>query len=231
LPKLGATIKFSIAVDNCDSYNFRRYCIINKNNKKSTIFNVFKKMKKGFTLIELLIVIGILAILATATVLVLNPAQLFAQARDSQRVSDLATLRSAISFYLATVSGPDMDGAGTCGTNYWGTVASATENFTGAPTQSANVGTVVDGAGWVPVNFTTVPGGSPLSVLPNDPVNPNTAAQSYTYQCDNTNKTFELNANMESTRYAQGGSDDVESTDGGDQAGVYEVGNDPGLDL
>ena len=35
-------------------------------------------MKKGFTLIELVIVIGILAILATVVVLVLNPAQLLA---------------------------------------------------------------------------------------------------------------------------------------------------------
>jgi prepilin-type N-terminal cleavage/methylation domain-containing protein len=41
---------------------------------------------KGFTLIELLIVIAILAILATAVVLVLNPAQILAQARDAQRI-------------------------------------------------------------------------------------------------------------------------------------------------
>ncbi|MGC9603563.1 MAG: type II secretion system protein, partial [Minisyncoccia bacterium] len=41
----------------------------------------------GFTLIELLVVIGILGTLATAVVLVLNPAQLLAQARDSTRLS------------------------------------------------------------------------------------------------------------------------------------------------
>ena len=69
-------------------------------------------MEKGFTLIELLIVIGILAVLATITVLVLNPAQLFAQARDSQRVSDLSTLRSAISLAITAVPGLDMDDAG-----------------------------------------------------------------------------------------------------------------------
>jgi len=186
---------------------------------------------KGFTLIELLIVIGILAVLATVVVLVLNPAQLFAQARDSRRVEDLNNVRSAINFYLTTVSSPSMQAAGTCGTNYWGTVAGATENFTAAPTQHANVAVTVAGAGWVPVDFTAVSGGAPLAALPNDPINPDTAAQSYTYQCNDTNKTFELNANMESSRYAQGGADDVESTDGGDITTIYEVGNDPGLDL
>ncbi|KKU14411.1 MAG: hypothetical protein UX23_C0018G0001, partial [Parcubacteria group bacterium GW2011_GWB1_45_9] len=53
-------------------------------------------MKKGFTLIELLIVIGLLAILSTVAVLVINPAELLRQARDSQRVSDLGTVHSAL---------------------------------------------------------------------------------------------------------------------------------------
>jgi len=187
--------------------------------------------KKGFTLIELLIVIGILAVLATVVVLVLNPAQLFAQARDSRRVEDLNNVRGAINLYLTSVASPSLQAAGTCGTNYWGTVAGATENFTGAPTQHANTVGTVAGAGWVPVDFTSISGGSPLPSLPNDPLNPDTAAQSYTYQCDNTLKTFEINGNMESSRYASGGTDDVESVDGGDTAGTYEVGNDPGLDL
>ncbi|MEZ4156963.1 MAG: type II secretion system protein [Candidatus Paceibacterota bacterium] len=188
-----------------------------------------KSQRKGFTLIELLIVIGILAVLATITILVLNPAQLFAQGRDSQRIADLGTVRSAISLYLATVSSPDLDAAGTCGTNYWGTIASAAENFSGTPTQHANVDRDIDGTGWVPVNLTNVPGGSPLPALPVDPTN--TTTFSYTYQCNATNLTFEINANMESTRYANGGGDDVESTDGGDTAAVYEVGSDPSLDL
>jgi prepilin-type N-terminal cleavage/methylation domain-containing protein len=48
--------------------------------------------KAGFTLIELLIVIGILAILATVVVLVLNPTEMFKQARDSQRLSETDAL-------------------------------------------------------------------------------------------------------------------------------------------
>ena len=60
---------------------------------------------KGFTLIELLIVIGIIAVLAVVVLLTLNPAELLRQARDSNRVSDLASLNSALSYYLADVSG------------------------------------------------------------------------------------------------------------------------------
>lgn len=188
-----------------------------------------KIRKKGFTLIELLIVIGILAVLATITILVLNPAQLFAQGRDSQRITDLGTVRSAIGLYLATASSPNMAENGTCGTNYWSTITGSTSHFTGTPTLHANHGREVDGDGWVPIDFTSVTGGSPLAALPHDPSN--TTTLNYQYQCNNTAKTFELNAKMESTRYASGGSDDVESTDGGDNDGAYEIGNAPGLDL
>ncbi len=52
--------------------------------------------KKGFTLIELLIVIGIIGILAAAVIVVLNPAELLAQARDGTRLSDIDSANSAI---------------------------------------------------------------------------------------------------------------------------------------
>ena len=59
----------------------------------------------GFTLIELLVVIAIIAILAVVVVLTLNPAQLLAQSRDSNRISDMATLKSAIGLYITDQSG------------------------------------------------------------------------------------------------------------------------------
>ena len=217
-------------------------------------------MKKGFTLVELLIVIGILSILATVAVVVLNPVQLFAQARDSSRVSDMATLKSALTLYLALVGGTTSlggcsstpvaaasedgtSGAGVLtalprhvqwagaiddGSGWGGGIFSADRSTatTGYSTVNSSTVRTVDGKGWVDVDFTDVPGGSPLSVLPIDPVNTNYSGYFYGYACSSSNKVFELDTKMESTRYASGGTDDVESTDGGNRAHLYEVGTD-----
>ena len=177
-------------------------------------------MKKGFTLIELIIVIGILAILATVVVLVLNPAQLLAQARDSQRMSDLASVKSAIALYLVTATSTSVSATsyGTVATTCWFGAACDTA------CSAVNASTAVTGTGWVPINLAGTSGGSPLSALPLDPSQ--TAAYQYTYIGDATNLTFELNANLESTKYSG-----LEATDGGNCPSVYEIGTAPGLAL
>ncbi len=223
-------------------------------------------MRKGFTLIELLIVIGILAILATTVVLVLNPAQILAESRDTQRISDLGAVNNAIGLYLATVSNP-VFGSGTaetssCGTTVWrasgagATIASLAD--VNNPFTTGSGGTTVtsvpasafrniDGTGWVsagvgqtPAGFNGISGGSPLPNLPTDPAAGNAssvapltvAGHFYAFQCGTGAEalTFEINANMESTKFG-GGSSDVEGTDGGNVTTVYEIGNNPGLDL
>lgn len=63
------------------------------------------KKEKGFTLLELLIVIGIIAILAAAVVIAINPARHFQQARNSQRWNDINTLSSAVYSYLVDKGG------------------------------------------------------------------------------------------------------------------------------
>lgn len=60
---------------------------------------------KGFTLIEILVVIGIIAILATVVLIAINPARQFAQARDTQRVSNVNAILNAIGQYTADNKG------------------------------------------------------------------------------------------------------------------------------
>jgi len=172
-------------------------------------------MKKGFTLIELLIVIAILAVLATAVITVLNPAELLKQARDSTRISDLAALNSAISLYLSDVSSPNL---GSCSASTARCTASSTSGLVTRSACSVVTSTNVTGSGWVDINFTSISSGSPLPKEPIDPVN--NSSYFYSYGCDNSSLKYEIDARLESSKYAS-----TTQTDGGDTSSVYEVGN------
>lgn len=58
-----------------------------------------RRVGNGFTLIEILLAIGILAILATATIIAINPARQFAEARNTQRWNDVHAITNAVYQY------------------------------------------------------------------------------------------------------------------------------------
>jgi prepilin-type N-terminal cleavage/methylation domain-containing protein len=64
-----------------------------------------KKTTQGFTLIEILVVIGIIALLAAIVIIAINPARQFAQARNSQRMSNINTLLNGIGQNIADNKG------------------------------------------------------------------------------------------------------------------------------
>lgn len=210
--------------------------------------------KKGFTLLELLIVIAIIAILSVVLIVALNPAETLRKTRDSQRISDLSSLKTALGIYVTTITSPLLDGvdnsacqavSGTydAGDKVWYSIATAAgggtditdANVDGAVAVDAQVATpsLVNGSGWVPVNLSSITGGSPISNMPLDPSNDITAGGStaaavttdalvYRYTCAADNVTFEMNANLESIAFTS--TDNKEAKDGGNNANLYEVG-------
>jgi prepilin-type N-terminal cleavage/methylation domain-containing protein len=175
--------------------------------------NRSSQRRQAFTLIELLIVIAIIAILSVVVILTLNPAQLLEQSRDSNRLSDLSVMNTAIGAYIidqnsasgfslgsssvtyvsvpdptaTTTAGTDCTGIGFTSGGYFHCAASSTFRNT-------------DGTGWLPINFQKMSTGAPFGQLPVDPTNQTSSSLYYSYVTNGTQ--FKLQADPESQNYA-----------------------------
>ena len=139
------------------------------------------KTLQGFSLVELSLTIAIVAGLAAVAIVIMNPAELSAQMRDGQRLAAMGDLREVVGVLVA--ENPNLPtGFGATNLAYISLpdTHSDCRNITNLPVRTdgriyhcvtaANLRNI-DGTGWMPVDFTAIRRGSPISVLPVDPTN------------------------------------------------------------
>ena len=193
------------------------------------MYKINNSNNSSFTLIELLVVLALVAILSVVVILTLNPAELIKQARDSNRLSDLSTINTALNLFSADVTSGFMGTSTVVYVSLPSTISTCSD--LGLPTLPStytyNCVTTqnlrnTDGTGWIPVNFQRISSNSPISQLPIDPVNTTTTRLYYTYT---PGGSWELNATVEASKNKLGGSGDLASKDGGSSPSQYEIGN------
>ena len=188
------------------------------------------KRSKGFTLVEIIIAVLILAFLTVLVVVLLDPADFFPGARDTRRISDLQSIDSTISMYKTEVGGSLRTG----GTPY-GVYISLPDSNNNCSSYSAlplltppqkymcadqNNFKKVDGNGWIPIDFTKIPGNI-LTRLPIDPTNESDSGKYYTFVTDG--KKWELTSVLESDKNK--GASNVGGKDGGQNDNILEIGS------
>ena len=142
----------------------------------------------------------------------MNPAEMLRQSRDSQRISDFSTLKSALSLYLLDSSNPQprfVNRRLWRLLSYRRSAESAPQRQNAAFSRYRRYGVSTtqtlyrkkDSTGWLPVNFSQITLGAPLSSLPVDPIN--NANYYYAYAATSTNGVyyFEIDNYMESKKY------------------------------
>ena len=216
-----------------------------------TTRNTRGQKKKGFTLIELVMAIAIMAVVSITVIVLVNPINVFREARDSQRIADVEQMNRVMGLYSANIGNPSASecdnkcyvglGSGTTMLNQQGLAIPRCGQRYSATTNNTTVTSTVqaiDGTGWVPIDLRPMSEsiGVPIAGWPIDPktvvVTNNstsspqvivTSSQYYSFAC--LNGGWEFTARLESARYASSNAE----TDGGTDLRLYEVGTNVGL--
>lgn len=188
----------------------------------------------GFTTVELLVTVTIMAVLAILVVVVINPVDLLKQGRDSNRMAGLNSVNGALRFLTENEPGTFI---GTSSVVYISIpdTSPVCANL-GLPTlpsgwsygcvQSAS-STRIDGTGWIPVNFSALPAGSPISQLPIDSKNSALTRNYFTYVASGSSWVLAFSPEAEKNKL--GGANNLTTKDGGQKASLFELGKDLSL--
>ena len=192
---------------------------------------------RSFTLVELLIVIAILAILAASVVIVINPGEMMAQARDAERIGSIESLKKSIDLFILDNPGSSLGSLNTVYVSIPDASSSTCTNVSGLPTlpspwtyhcvTAANL-RKTDSTGWIPLNLGNIYGGSPISSLPIDPINDSVSGKYYTYVMGGS---YGLSALLESQKNfaLKDGGQYVEMFEAGTNLSLLPVSHDPSL--
>lgn len=177
----------------------------------------------GFTLIELLVVVAAVGIISTVVLVALNPVEQLRRARDTNRISDMQAMNSALA--LSQLDHLPLGNASSVYISIPDTSPTCANLGLPPLTQGMNYACQSpqtyrhnDGTGWLPVDLTRVSGGPPLGALPADPVNATSTGLYYVYTTDGQN--YKLTAMFEAERSAK-----TMGADGGIDPALYEMGS------
>jgi hypothetical protein len=161
--------------------------------------------------------------------------ELLLEERDALRIRDLLLLDGEVRDHPQYYT-PDASLNDVCSKYYWATIPNAKNYFNESLIQATQTFGGIDGVWWwLPLDpelYST--GGSRKTFKYIDPVNDKD--HFYSFSCSSTPqyeqytggsaRKFKIIANMESSCYQKGGEYDAESTDGGNNPDIYEVGSD-----
>lgn len=106
-----------------------------------------KNKYEGFSLIEILIVVALIIILATITIVAINPGKNFRDTRNAQRSADVSQILNAITQYTSEEGNTLPAGITACDANDWTvgtTIGTTNYNLTFLVTQDYIVAIPVD---------------------------------------------------------------------------------------